>query len=111
MSIKIVVSDKLKFKVKGTIKNEAGVDEPFDFSLTCLRLDSDGIKSKLSDNSETSVVDFMLEVIEDWQGVRDADDKPLPFSDVAWRNLCKIPGVSVVAFRTYLAEVGAKEKN
>lgn len=111
MGIKIVISDKLKFKVKGTIKNEEGVDQPFDFGLTCRRLDSDGIKTKLSDNSETSVIDFMLEVIEDWQGVRDAEDKPLAFSEAAWRELCKIPGVGVVAFRTYLSEVGAKEKN
>jgi hypothetical protein len=57
------------------------------------------------------VADFMLEVIEDWQGVRDADDQPMQFTEAAWRQLCKIPGVSLVAFRTYLAEVGAKEKN
>ena len=87
MAIKIIVSNKLKFKVKGTIKDEEGRDQPFDFTLTCTRLDQDQIKAKLGPNADdTSVVDFMLE-------------------------LCRIPGVSVVAFRTYLAEVGAKEKN
>jgi hypothetical protein len=111
MGIKIVVSNLVKFKVKGTIKDEAGTDQPFDFHLTCRRLDADQIKTKLADNSETSVADFMLEVIEDWQGVRDADDQPMQFTEAAWRQLCKIPGVSLVAFRTYLAEVGAKEKN
>jgi hypothetical protein len=111
MGIKIVVSNLVKIKVRGTIKDEAGTDQPFDFSLTCRRLDADQIKTKLSDNSEASVSDFMLEVIEDWAGVRDADDKPLPFSESAWGQLCKIPGVSLVAFRTYLSEVGAKEKN
>ncbi|MCA3303794.1 MAG: hypothetical protein INF98_16690 [Roseomonas sp.] len=111
MSIKIVVSNLVKFKVKGTIKDEAGTDQPFDFHLTCRRLDEDQIKTKLADNSETSVTDFMLEVIEQWQGVRDAEDKPMDFTEAAWRQLCKIRGVSLVAFRTYLAEVGAKEKN
>lgn len=112
MSIRIVVSNKLKFKVKGTIKDEEGKDQPFDFTLTCNRLDQDQIKAKLGPSGDdTSVVDFMLEVIEDWQGVRDPDDYPLPFSEANYRALCKIPGVSVVAFRTYLAEVGAKEKN
>lgn len=112
MSIKIIVSNKLKFKVKGTIKDEEGRDQPFDFALTCTRLDQDQIKAKLGPSGDdTSVVDFMLEVIEDWQGVRDAEDKPMAFTEAAYRELCRIPGVSVVAFRTYLAEVGAKEKN
>lgn len=111
MGIKIVVSNLVKFKVRGTIKDEAGTDQPFDFHLTCRRLDADQIKTKLADSSETSVADFMLEVIEDWQGVRDAEDQPMQFTEAAWRQLCKIPGVSLVAFRTYLAEVGAKEKN
>ena len=111
MSIKIVVSNLVKFKVRGTIKDEAGTDQPFDFHLTCRRLDADQIKTKLADSSETSVADFLLEVIEGWSGVRDADDKPMDFSDGAWRQLCKIPGVAIVAFRVYLSEVGAKEKN
>lgn len=111
MSIKIVISNTVKFKVKGTIKDEAGVDQPFDFSLTCMRLDTDAIKARLQDNNETSVTEFLIDVIEDWQGVRDSDEKPLAYSEAAWRQLCKIPGVASVAFRTYLSEVGAKEKN
>ena len=54
---------------------------------------------------------ILADVVEDWSGVRDADDKPLPYSEDALRALCRIPGVAAVAFRTYLAEVGAKEKN
>jgi hypothetical protein len=112
MAIKIIVSHKLKFKVRGTIKDEEGRDQPFDFSLICTRLDQDEIKAKLGPGGDdTSVVDFMLEVIEDWQGVRDTEDKPMIFTEHNYRSLCRIPGVSVVAFRTYLAEVGAKEKN
>lgn len=110
MAIKIVVSPTLKFKVRGTIKDEAGVDQPFDFHLIARRLDADQIQSKLREG-ETSVVDFMVDVIDDWAGVKDADDRALPYSEAAYRELAKIPGVAQVAFRSYLTESGAKEKN
>lgn len=109
MSIKITVSDTVKFKVKGTINDAAGIAQPFDFSLTCLRLDADQIQAKFK--AEETVIDFLVDVVEDWSGVRDDDDKALPYSDAALRQLCKISGVSGVAYKTYLQEVGAKEKN
>lgn len=111
MAIKIVISNTVKFKVKGSIKDEAGVDQPFDFSLTCMRLDADQIQSKLRGEGDASVTDFLTDVVEDWAGVKDADDKALPYSEDNLRALCRIPGVASLAFRTYLTEVGAKEKN
>jgi hypothetical protein len=111
MAIKIVVSNTVKFKVKGTIKDEAGVDQPFDFGMTCMRLDAEQIQAKLRSESDASVIDFMADVVEDWSGVRDADDKQLPYTVENLRALCRIPGVAGLAFRTYLSEVGAKEKN
>lgn len=111
MGIRIVIEDKVRFKVKGVIRDGAGADQPFDFSLTCLRLDADAIKARLSNDSDASVVDFLADIVEDWSGVRDEDDKPVAYSEDALRTLCRIPGVAAVAFRTYLAECGAKEKN
>jgi hypothetical protein len=111
MAIKITISDKVGIKVKGSIQNEAGAAQPFDFNLICQRLDADQIALRLKDDSERSLIDFMLDVVEDWSGVRSDDDKPLPFSADNYRALCKIPGVALIAFRTYLADVGAKEKN
>lgn len=111
MAIKISISNTVRFKVRGTIKDEAGIDQPFDFQLQCMRLDADQIKSKLGSDSEASVTDFLADVIEDWTGVRGADDKPVAYSEDELRKLCKIPGVAAVAFKTYLLEVGAKEKN
>lgn len=111
MSIKIIVADKLKFNVKGTIKNGAGVDEPFTFSLTCDRLDADAIQAALSAGDDAPIADFFVPITTDWHGVKDADDKPLPYSPEALHQLFKIPGVARIAFRTYLSEVGAKEKN
>lgn len=111
MAIKIQISDKVGFKVKGTINDAAGIAQPFDFGLTCTRLETDQIQAKLKSESESSYVEFMLSVILDWSGVRSAEDTTLPYSDDHFRELCKIPGVSALAFRTYLQEVGAKEKN
>ncbi len=111
MAIKITISDKVGIKVKGTIQNEAGAPQPFDFNLVCTRLDADQIQLRLKDESERNLTDFMLDVIEDWSGVKDDDDKPMPFTAENYRALCRIPGIAVLAFRTYLADVGAKEKN
>lgn len=111
MAIKIVISDTVGFKVKGTINDEKGSAQPFDFSLTCSRLDADQIQAKLKGDSAAPVTDFLVDVIEGWSGVRDAADAPLPYTQDNFRALCKIPGVAGLAFRAYLSEVGAKEKN
>lgn len=111
MAIKIIVSDKVGIKVKGSIQNEAGAAQPFDFNLVCLRLDADEISTRLKDDSDRSLVDFMTDVVEDWSGVRGADDKPMAYTEDNYRALCKIPGVAMLAFRAYMADVGAKEKN
>lgn len=111
MAIKIIVSDTVGFKVKGTINDAAGMAQAFDFGLTCTRLDSDQIQAKLKGDSDSSFCDFMLDVITGWTGVRDADDKPMPYTEDDYRRLCKISGVAALAFRTYMVEVGAKEKN
>jgi len=111
MAIKIVISDTVGFKVKGTINDSAGIAQPFDYTLKCVRLDADQIQVKLKDESDALLTDFMADVVEDWSGVRDADDKPMPYTEAALRQLFKIPGVAGLTFRTYLLEVGAKEKN
>ena len=111
MAIKIIVSDTVGIKVKGTINDAAGVAQPFDFGLTCSRLDAETIHAKLNDNSGSTIIDFIAEVTSGWSGVRDADNAPLPYSEDNLRALCKIPGVAPVIFKTYLNEVGAKEKN
>ena len=111
MAIKISIGNKVRFKVRGTLKDENGNDQPFDFSLTCVRLDADKIQSKLRSDSEASVTDFLADVAEDWTGVKGADDKDLPYSTDNLRELLKIVGLATLAFHTYLKEVGAKEKN
>ena len=111
MAIKIVISDTVGIKVKGTINDAAGTPQPFDFGLTCARLDTDQIQDRLKTDSDSSVTDFLASIVEGWSGVRDAEDKQVPYTEAGLRQLCKIPGVSGLAFKTYLSEAGAKEKN
>lgn len=111
MSISIVVSPKVKFKVKGFIKNEAGVDQPFDFDLICRRLDADEIQDQKSEEGTYIFADFMGAVIEDWSGVKSEDKQPVPYSAESWAALAKIPGVASLAWSAYMRENGAKEKN
>jgi len=111
MSISLVVSPKVKFPVKGSIKNEAGVDQPFDFTLTCKRLDTEEIQAKKNEDGSYVYVDFMADVIEDWSGVKDGDKQAVPYTPDAWQALSKIPGVAALAWHAYMRENGAKEKN
>ncbi len=114
MAIKITISDTVGFKVKGAINDAAGVPQAFDFRLTAHRLDADEIQSKLKTDSEASITDFLVDVVTGWGGVLGGEDDEmhqLPYTEANLRALCKIPGLAGLSFRTYLAEVGAKEKN
>lgn len=112
MAISIKVSNKVKFKVQGQIRDDAGVNQPFDFTLTCIRLTKEQINAKIREQSDAPVLDFLSEVIEDWAGVRDGDGGALEYSDAALRSLCEaVAGMEGLILRAYIAEVGAKEKN
>lgn len=110
MAIKIIVSNTVKFKVKGTIKDGNGIDQPFDFSLTCKRLDADQQAALKDENGNIVYVDFMEAVIQDWDGVEGADGA-LPYTAENWRALAKVQGIAQLAWLTYMRESGAKEKN
>lgn len=111
MAIKITISNTVAFNVKGTINDASGIPQSFSFKLTCTRLDAEQISNKLKSDTETTMTDFLVDVVEDWSGVRDDEDKQIAYSEQALRQLCKIPGVAAVAFNAYLSEVGAKAKN
>jgi hypothetical protein len=111
MAIKIIVSDTVSFKVKGSINDEKGIPQPFHFNLTCVRLNSDQVQEKLKSETEASFTDFMVDVIEDWSGVRDADDNVLSYNESNLRQLLRISGLARLTFQAYFAESGAKEKN
>lgn len=111
MAITIEVSDTVGFTVKGSINNAKGIPQPFSFGLTADRLDSEQIQSKLENDAESTLTDFLASVVKDWSGVKDSAGKSVDYSEDELRKLCRISGVATIAFRAYLREVGAKEKN
>lgn len=120
MAIKITVSDKVGFAVKGTLNDADGKEQPFDFSLTAQRLDEDTLSATQSllivDAAKTAahaaVTEKLVEIVTNWSGVRDESDAPMPYSPEALRTLLKAHrGLGLLVWRTYLAESGAKEKN
>lgn len=114
MAISIVVSNTVKFKVKGSIKDQSGADQPFSFGLTCDRIAEEDITARMKTHEGSLTefaTDFMGDVISDWAEVLDDEKKPVPFSRDAWQQLCRIPGLPVVALAAYRQESGAKAKN
>ena len=111
MPINIIVDNIVGITVKGVITDALGEGQPFDFFLTCKRLDADELKARLTGRTESSITDFMIEVTSGWSGVKGEEDKTLAFSIDGLRKLLKLPGLAVVSFNAYMADVGAKEKN
>jgi hypothetical protein len=114
MAISIRIEPIVKFKVKGTIKDAHGVDQPFTFGLTCSRVPEEVIADRIQ-GFEGTITDFATQflgdTISDWSEVLDDDKKPVPYSIAAWQQLCRIPGLPMVALAAYRQESGAKAKN
>lgn len=112
MAIKIQVANKVGVIVKGKYPDEKGAQQSFDFKLICNRLSDEAFAAKVAGVAEgTSAVDFMIDEIEDWEGVKDEDGNKVEYSPAAYRQLCEIPGVAMLAFVAYRDERGAKAKN
>lgn len=112
MAIKIVISDIVGFKVEGTINDEKGAPQPFNFTLTATRMSWPKFQAKMKEEGERPILEFLEEVILDWSGVRDADDAPIKYSKEALHQLCDtIAGVSGLMYHAYITQIGAKAKN
>lgn len=120
MAIKIIISDKVGFTVKGTINDADGKEQPFDFTLTAKRLDEDALGAAQSllvvdaakTGGHTAVIEKLAEITTNWTGVRDESDAQVPYSADTLRALLKSHrGLGLLIWRTYISEAGAKEKN
>ena len=77
MAIKITISDKVGFAVKGIINDADGKEQPFDFTLTAKRLDEDALNSAqtllVTDAAKTgnhgAITDQLIDIITNWAGV------------------------------------------
>lgn len=102
-------SNIVKFKVKGMVKDAAGLDQPFAFELEAQRINQDD--AQVIVNSGDKTVDIMAELVINWTGVKDGATA-IEYSTDNFRALCReYPGLSNLVFSTYMGEVGAKAKN
>lgn len=109
MAIKIVLSNLVKFRVKGVINDEKGNQQPVDFSLTCERHPADAWKDIFKEGEKLSV--GFAKITKDWGDVQDAEGKPVPYSPEALEQLFSLPGVAQLTYVAYVTESGVKAKN
>lgn len=109
MAIKITVSNRVKFKVEGTLKDEDGKDKPFSFSLLCNRLAADQHRERTK--GDIDFTQFMVEETNTWFDVQDEAGKAVEYSEEAFRELLNQPGMAALTYFTYMRETGAKQKN
>ena len=108
MAIRIVVSNTVLVRVEGTIINEQGSAEPFDFKLRCKRLNAEDLRSRVEANVAWDTL--VGEVAEGWAGVK-GEEGEIPFAADELRKLLAIPGLAMLAANAYLRDCGAKAKN
>lgn len=109
MAIKIIVSNRVKFNVEGTLKDDEGKDNPFKFGLLCNRLTAADHRERTK--GDIDFAQFMVNETHDWFDVKDAEGKPLEFSEDNLRQLLDQPGLAALTYFTYMRETGAKQKN
>ena len=114
MAINLIIDDKVAVKVEGSDTDAKGVIKPFEFTLICDRLDTEEIKAKQDSADDQSYEDFLIEVTQDWIGVRAEGGATVPYSSDVFRQLLiGRPALAALCFRRYMLTVAVqgKEKN
>ena len=122
MAIKITISDKVGFKVKGIFNDADGAEQEFEFTVIAKRFPEDEINQIQKDlmletaktGNHAGVTQCLSErIITNWGAdVRDETDAPMPYTPSAFAQLCQsYKGLNVHIWQTYIANVGAKSKN
>lgn len=110
MALKLVVRNKLRVPVKGTLKDEDGKPVNFDFVLICARLSQTEIDEAIK-NKEESIRDFVQRVANGWESVLTESNEPLSFDADNLGTVLEQAGMPLVCYQSYLKEVAAVVKN
>lgn len=108
----LAIGNTIKVPVKFE-SNSNGITKAFNFNLICDRLPQDELLKLESDDKEL-IKDVLKRVTKGWESqtlVLDADNKPAEFNDDAFEMMLSLAAIHVVAWKSYLKEVGAKTKN
>lgn len=114
MTIEIQLANLVTITVDGTTTGADGKAKDFSFDLTCDRLDADALAAlndPANEQSKRPLVDVIVDLSKNWNGPVDAQGAPVPFGADQLRQLLRIPGLPLLVWHRYLADVGAKAKN
>lgn len=111
MAFTLQISPRVQFRVAGTLRDAEGVDQAFDFTLTCKRLDTAAYNAAIRGKTDDEKVDAMASWIEDWGGVNAPGGQPADCTPEAVRQLLAVPGMAQLVFSTYAWEASARAKN
>ena len=110
MALKLVVRNKLRVTVKGSMPDENGKQVPFNFVLLCSRLSQSQIQ-EAQENKDDLVTDFIKRVTNGWEDVLDDAGQAMPFDEDNFAMVMDQAGMPGVCFNAYMKEVGAVAKN
>jgi hypothetical protein len=110
MAFHLVISDTVRFPVKGELTTETGSTEKFEFDLVATRLPAAELQARL-DDKELTVKALLSEIVSGWSRVLNADGSPAAFGPEALDRMWQTNGMTLVAWRAYLEHVGARAKN
>lgn len=110
MALKLVVRNKLRVTVDGSINDENGRPVKFSFVLLCKRLSQTEIDAVIEEKKK-ALSDFLMEVCDGWEDVLDADGVRLDFNPANFAAVLEQPAMRALCFAAYLKEVGATAKN
>lgn len=115
MALKLTVSKNVLVPIKGEMRDDAGKEVPFSFSLVCVRLPQADIDARVKRMraGDATDADLMTDVTVGWRAVLDDDGAEIEFSADGLQTLLATPGMASLAVSSYAKVVGAKgrEKN
>jgi len=80
-----------------------------EFVATFRLVSMDEIEAALSSEDESTLRDLVCGALVGWDGIADADGRPLPFSDAAKARLVQIPHVVRALIAAFTESIGPRQ--
>ena len=100
---------KLPVRIKGTLPGEDGKPEDFDFTLHCKRLSQEEVEA--ANSTEGSIREFLRDVAEGWEGVKDEGGAAVTFSTDELNGMLSTAGMPLLCFTSYMKQIAVTAKN
>lgn len=98
MSFKVEENKSVKWPVTVAIPRDGGRTTKATFSATFKLLEQDELDNVMENGGDREIG---CAVLQDWEGVSDADGSPMPFSEAARDRLLAIPYIRTAIVSAY----------